>query len=265
MPMERFEERRLVEFKNQGLKIFGVLHLPVYVKPAPAVLFCHGLAGNKIGKHRMYVILSERLSRAGIASLRFDFRGSGDSEGNFSDMSLQGEVCDAVKALEFLSLQPGIDPMRIGILGRSFGGAIAVIAAYRFQKIKSIALWAPVFNANQWEEKWEMSETNKIDEKQRRELMRVNGQLPSMSFYRELFSMNIDQEMRSLQDVPFFIIHGEQDPIVSIEHAKKYIASRKQQSITEFVKLPHSDHDFNHPKEKEQAIDDTRRWFAKRL
>jgi len=51
-------------------------------------------------------------------------------------MSLQGEVSDAVKAFEFLSQQPDIDPMRMGIFGRSFGGAIAVIAAHRFQCIK---------------------------------------------------------------------------------------------------------------------------------
>jgi len=122
-----------------------------------------------------------------------------------------------------------------------------------------------VFNANQWKEKWKMVGTNQINEQQRHELMRINGQLPSMSFYKELFSMNIDQEMISLEDVPFFIIHGEQDPIVTIEHAKKYMASRKNHAITEFVKLPHSDHDFTHPKEKQQAIDETSQWFTKML
>ncbi len=264
--MQKFEERELVEFTNKGTKIFGVIHRPIGEEKAPAVLFCHGLAGHRIGKHRMYVKLAECLSRIGIASFRFDFRGSGDSEGEFAEMTLNGEVSDAVKAFEFLSTQKHLDPDRIGVFGRSFGGAISILSAHRFGSVKSAALWSPVFNAEQWEEQWEMFETHQIDEQTRHDLMRINGQLPSVDFYKEMFEMNLKEEVRSLSDIPMLLIHGEKDPLVGIEHSEKYLELRKETSAkTEFVKLQHSDHDFTHPEEKIHAINTTCQWFAKTL
>lgn len=264
--MQKFEERELVEFENQGTKIFGVMHRPIAETKAPTVLFCHGLAGHRIGKHRMYVSLSECLSRVGIASFRFDFRGSGDSEGEFGEMTLQGEVSDAVKAFEYLTIQDHVDPNRIGIFGRSFGGAISILAAHKFGNVKSVALWAPVFDAEQWEEQWEMFETHQIDEKTRHELMRINGQLPSIAFYKEMFSMNLRQEVEALNHVPMQLIHGEKDPRVGIEHSEKYVEVRKNaKAHTDFIKLEHSDHDFTHPEEKLHAINMTCQWFAKTL
>lgn len=263
---QHFEIREQVEFKNQGEKIFGMIHHPTDKKKAPAVLFCHGLGGQKIGKHRMYVLLAELLAKAGIASLRFDFRGSGDSEGNFSDMTLAGQVDDALEAFEFLVKQPNIDTNHIGIFGRSFGGAIAVMAAHRFGHVKSIALWAPVFNAAQWEEKWELAEAKKMAEAERLALMRIEGQLPSHSFYKELFSMKLDQELEALINVPMLHIHGIKDPIVNIEHAKKYEAARKNsQAKTKFIRLQQSDHDFTDPEEKANALQITSQWFAETL
>lgn len=264
--MQKFETREYVEFYNEGTKLFGILHRPLGEKEYPAVLFCHGLAGHKVGKHRMYVSIAECLSRVGIASFRFDFRGSGDSEGEFGEMTLEGEVRDAVKAFEFLSEQPGVDATRIGAYGRSFGGAIAVMASHRFDNIKSLVLWAPVFNGEQWEEQWEKVQSGKVDEERRHELMRINGQMPSLNFYGELIRLSLGDEILSLQNIPMLLIHGKKDPIVNIEHSNKFLALRENASATtEFIKLPHSDHDFSHPEEKFHAINHTCQWFAKTL
>lgn len=264
--MQKFENREMVEFTNHGTKIFGIIHRPIGEEKPPVVVFCHGLAGHKIGKHRMYVQLAENLSHVGIASFRFDFRGSGDSEGGFGEMSMQGEIEDALKALEFITQQPHLNPSRIGIFGRSFGGAIAIYAASQFGKAKSIALWAPVFNGEQWEEQWEKLETHQIDEESRHELMRINGQMPSVSFYQELISMNLDKELQTLNQVPLLLIHGENDPLVTMSHSEKYVDARiESQAETKFIRLPHSDHDFTHPDEKIHAINATSQWFAKTL
>lgn len=264
--MQKFETRKLVEFQNEGTKIFGVVHLPIGESNPPVVLFCHGLAGHKIGKHRMYVQLAECLSHVGIASFRFDFRGSGDSEGEFGEMTLQGEVSDALKALEFISAYDSIDPSRIGIFGRSFGGVIAVQAGHRWGNIKSMALWSPVFNAEQWEQQWEKLNAGQVPEEERHELMRINGQLPSINFYKELFAVNLNKELEALQTLPLLLIHGEKDPVVSIEHSEKYMEIRKESTqVTEFFRLQHSDHDFTHPEERVHATNMTCQWFAKTL
>ncbi len=264
--MKKFEERITEQFTNHGQKLFGVIHIPKTEKPPPVVVFCHGLAGQKVGMHRMYVLLAECLAKNGIASFRFDFRGSGDSEGNFSDMSLKGEVSDCLSAMKFIADHKSIDSNRIGVFGRSLGGAIAILSSYQFKKVKSVALWAPIYDAEQWEEKWEMVETNQLDEKERREMMRVNGQLPSMAFYEELFDLSLNKEIKALNNVPMLLIHGENDPIVSIKHSEKYLSQRKESKApTEFLRLPHGDHDFTHPEEKLQAIGQTCKWFRKTL
>lgn len=265
--MQKYEERELVEFENAGNKVFGVLHRPIGETAPPIVIFCHGLAGNHIGRDRVYVQVSEGLSRIGIASLRFDFRGSGDSEGDFGEMSLEGEVSDAVRAVRFAMQLPRIDSSRIGIFGRSFGGAIAILAASQLQAaVRSVALWAPVFSGHQWEEKWEVVQTARIDEKERHELMRINGQMPSLSFYKELFAMDLKKEIEILQKVPFLLIHGEKDPVVHIQHSERIVAHRVSSPCeTVFHRLEHSDHDFTHPEEKVHAISLTCQWFARTL
>jgi dipeptidyl aminopeptidase/acylaminoacyl peptidase len=264
--MQKFEERESVELFNNDQKLFGVMHRPLNKEKVPAVLICHGLAGHKVGKHRMYVGLSECLAKLGIASLRIDFRGSGDSEGPFSEMTYSTEVNDAVLALNFLSNHPQVDKERIGILGRSFGGAVAIKASETFKKVKSIALWASIFDVSQWEKSWEMISTGKVDEAQRHELMRIDGQLPGMEFYKELFSLDLTKHHESLLSTPMLHIHGEKDPVVSLDHADKFASLRKKATAqTQFLRLPHSDHDFSHPEEKVTAIDTTCSWFNKTL
>jgi uncharacterized protein len=255
--MDAFERRENITLINNGQKIFGIIHRPLTLEKVPAVLICHGLAGQKIGAHRMYVTLSEHLVKLGIASLRFDFRGSGDSEGEFAEMTLKGEISDAFSALDFLIDDPFIDTNRLGFFGRSFGGAIAT---------KSVALWAPIFNAVQWEKQWEKVQTATMDAQERHDLMRIDGQMPSMEFYGELFQMNLLEHIHKLQHVPFLHIQGEKDPIVDISHANQYIEARKiASSESKFIRLEHSDHDFSHPEEKKQSIIDTSNWFLRTL
>src|SRR6187200_2421224 len=107
------ENRESVVLENEGQKIFGILHLPEGLEYPPCVIICHGLGGNKVGHYRVYVDLAERLVQSGIAVFRFDFRGCGDSEGAFIDMSLQSEVSDAIKAVEFIKQDSRFDYRKI--------------------------------------------------------------------------------------------------------------------------------------------------------
>ena len=212
------EHRESVVLENEGQKIFGILHRPIGIEKPPVVLICHGLAGNKTGKFRMYVILSELLARYGIASLRIDFRGSGDSEGDFVDMTLESEVSDALRGFQFLEHSPLVDANRIGVFGRSLGGTVALITASRYKKIKTIVTWAPLADGEQWLEQWKKIPPNTTGEQLNSFLVRINGQIPGREFFKQLMTLSIEKELQLLHHIPFLHIHGEQDAVVLTEH-----------------------------------------------
>ena len=105
---------------------------------------CHGFTGQKVEAHRIFVKTAEALAAQGYLALRFDFRGSGDSEGAFEEMTFEGEVSDAVRAVDYLLAEEPVDPERIGVVGLSMGGAVAACLSGRDERIKATVLWAAV-------------------------------------------------------------------------------------------------------------------------
>lgn len=133
-----------ITFKVEGEQVVGMLHVPDGHGPFPAVAFCHGFTGNKGEAHRLFVQVARAMAGSGIAALRFDFRGSGDSAGEFSTMTVAGEVADARAALRFLRRRRGIDAGRIGLLGMSMGGMVACLALADDPGVRAVVLWNPV-------------------------------------------------------------------------------------------------------------------------
>ncbi|MCE5316744.1 MAG: alpha/beta fold hydrolase [Parachlamydia sp.] len=261
-----YEMRENVILENNGQKIFGVFHRPVNQTNFPAILICHGLGGHKVGRYRIYVTLSSRLAQLGIGSLRIDFRGSGDSEGDFSEMTIEGEVSDALVALDFLRQQPGVDLHRIGIFGRSLGGLVAVLTASSDRKIKTMGLWAPIFNSKQWVEKWNQLHSTPLDLSSKQEFMTVDGQIPGYEFYQQFFALKTEESVASLNGLPLLLIHGTMDNVVTLDHTEQYLQVRlKGKGETKFIELPHCDHDFTHMEERRVALDETCRWFQQSL
>jgi dipeptidyl aminopeptidase/acylaminoacyl peptidase len=118
-----------VTFMSDGLKLSGVLCLPDDVKPGeklPAVICLHGFGSNKQAANVQ--IPCKMFNQWGYAALRFDMRSCGDSEGEFGHILCLDQVSDTRNALTFLTSHPNIDSARIGVLGSSFGAAVALYA-----------------------------------------------------------------------------------------------------------------------------------------
>lgn len=260
------EIREAVTLENQGEKIFGILHRPLLSQKVPAIVICPGFAGNKCGKFRIFVRLAQELARLGIAVLRFDYRGSGDSEGEFQDMTIEGKTADTIKSLDFLANHPLVDPARIGLLGRSLGGVIAILAARRYSgsTIKSLALWAPVFKSDPWRELWESFKSNRLDNKHEI-LAHLPPGIPNLKFLEQFFGIDLEHELEGLKHIPLLHIHGREDQIVKIEQAKNYEQARAGIEWTRFVQLPNSDHDFSNAVEQNIAIQETCQWYQQTL
>jgi uncharacterized protein len=264
--MNQVENREAITLENHGEKMFAILHRPLHAKRVPAIVICPGFAGTKCGKFRMFVTLGKELAKQGIAVLRFDYRGSGDSEGEFQDITLEGKKSDTLKWLDFLQNDPQIDPERLGLLGRSLGGVIAILTARHFQAIKSMVLWAPVFKSDPWRELWEMFKSNKQPDRSKQEILgSLPFRVPNVEFLHQFFKLDLEKDLHELKHIPLLHIHGEKDQLVKIEHAKDYEKARIGLDNTRFLTLPRSDHDFSDVQEQAVAIQETCQWYLQTL
>ncbi len=139
----------VITFDSQGQKVVGTLSLPEG-DPAPVVLLFHGFTGTRnelpvaTTEEGVFSRTARLLAEAGYASLRIDFRGSGDSEGLFADTTFEGQIADGLKAVELMSADPRVKGSDLAIIGWSQGGLVAAAVAGRSGTPDVVALWAAV-------------------------------------------------------------------------------------------------------------------------
>jgi uncharacterized protein len=117
----------VVSIPSAGLHLHGIVRVPDGVKSGErraAFLVLHGFGGNSESQNTMQP--TRVLGEYGYVTLRFDMRGCGKSEGEFGRIICLEQVEDLGNALTFLAEHPAVDPERIGVIGSSFGGAVAV-------------------------------------------------------------------------------------------------------------------------------------------
>ncbi len=125
--------------------ISATLTMPGGEGPFPAVLMLHGLGSTRNEVGNLFADAAQALADRGIASLRFDYRGFGRSDGDTGDFTLDRQNEDSLIALAALIKAEGVDPARIGVLGFSFGGGAAIeLAAAEPDTVRSLVTWTPV-------------------------------------------------------------------------------------------------------------------------
>ncbi len=112
-------------------------------KQIPAVIMLHGTGTQKDEVGNLYKSLSEKLEVLGIASIRLDFAGSGDSKASDLEYSLSSAVLDGKTAFNYLQANSQIDKSRIGVVGFSQGALISQLLVIEEPNIKSLAVWSP--------------------------------------------------------------------------------------------------------------------------
>lgn len=93
----------------------------------PLVVCCHGFTGDKVGTNQLMLHLARIITAAGFTTLRFDFAGSGESEGDFAaDTTVQGWRDDLRHVLAWVKEQPDLAAAPLYLLGHSLGGLVVL-------------------------------------------------------------------------------------------------------------------------------------------
>jgi len=140
---DMLKERYVVFRNSRGQNLSGVVHFPHRETTPPLLIMAHGFTGDKVSDNRLFVRFARCAREQGFAVLRFDFAGSGDSEGDFADMTVTGEIQDLGSAIAFAHTIPCLEGSPVYLIGYSLGGAIALAAAAGDQSVQGVVCWAP--------------------------------------------------------------------------------------------------------------------------
>jgi uncharacterized protein len=137
-----------VSYSNDeaNIRIAGTLTTPSGPGPFPAALLLT-IAGPEDrdetnGTHKHFLVLADYLTRHGIAVLRSDNRGVGESTGDYYKATIHDRAEDALAALRFLKSRAEVDSKRIGLIGNSEGGEVASLAASRSSEVAFVVMLA---------------------------------------------------------------------------------------------------------------------------
>lgn len=137
-----------VTYKNDeaGNTLAGTFTYPKSEGPFPAVILITGSGpqnrNEELLGHKPFLVLSDYLTRQGIAVLRFDDRGIGKSTGDFSSATSEDFATDVLAGVEYLKTRNEVNKDEIGLIGHSEGGLIAPMVAVKSPDVAFIVLMA---------------------------------------------------------------------------------------------------------------------------
>lgn len=252
-------EKQVIFDGSKG-KLFGVLHIPESGNKSPGVVLFHGFTGSKCESHFIFTKLARRLCKEGISVLRFDFYGSGDSEGEFKDMTIETEINDGEKAIEYFKNLKFVDREKIGILGLSMGGLVAVCVASKF-KVKALCLWSAVAFPLIIKKKLLTRKIIEKIEKDGKAYIPGIGHYISKDFLRSVEKIKIEKYVENYKgDV--FIIHTKDDKTIDLRHSIFYFDKfHRNSSNLKMLIFDKGGHTFTTEESELRVIEETTDFF----
>ena len=237
--------------------------------PHPAVVMLHGTGSSRDEAGGGYAYAAPVLAeKYGVATIRIDFMGNGDSTADYTGYTFASAVADAVAAAEYIAAQENIDGEHIGVMGWSQGGTDALLSAGQHPEIfKSVVTWAGAPDLS------DMLPDELYAEAQ------ANGYFTMEFDWREPLNVSLQwcEDVKNIDvldvftayDGPVLAIHGTEDTTVDPDWSNKIAGtSTNEASGTCFIEG--MDHTFNVFTEEDlhslyTAIDATGEFFAATL
>ena len=226
---------RKVTFSNSANEpLAALLDLPVGREPSAYAIFAHCFTCSKNIKAAAFV--SRTLAREGIAVLRFDFTGLGESSGVFADSNFSSNVDDLLMAAAFLDREHQSPAL---LIGHSLGGAAAIEAAARLESVRAVITIAtpsdPAHVVKQFgPQRNEILAAGEAEVAIGGQPFRVKKQ-----FLDDVGNHRLEKTLAGLRKA-LLIMHSPVDQVVSIEHAAALFKAAKHPKS--FISLETADH-----------------------
>ena len=221
-------------------KLAAILQQPTLAQgqQCPIVLLCHGFGGTKDGQ--MFDLIADSLAAHGIGSIRFDFNGHGQSEGEFKDMTVPNEIEDAKKVIEYVRDLRWVS--KIALVGHSQGGVVSsMLAGELANDISAVVLMAPaaVLRDDAIRGSTMGKQYNPLDPP---EFVELWGNIKlGRNYIKTAFTLPI-YETAARYHGPACIIHGTGDRVVPYTYGIRY---HQQWPGSEYHELETYDHGFS--------------------
>ena len=265
-------QRETITFSSGDFRLVGTLDLPEKVVFAagadelasprvPGVLFCHGFTGHRIEARRLFARMGEKLANSGIACLRFDHRGCGESDGDFLDFTAAGLLEDLDAAIGQFVDSRWLDQTRAAVLGYSLGGVSASYVASKLPDMRTAVFWAPVSRADLLRRRLE--DPNAKIQYQRDGYLDWGGFRVSKGLFENLQLLKPLEWAASFKN-PALFCHASGDEVVPPQNSDAYLQARANHGDEQVI-LPGGDHGFGNASLGDKLIEVTARWAEKQL
>jgi putative redox protein len=209
-------KREIVYFKSDGLKLKGQLFIPEKT-PCPVLCLCHGMprGGTMDTNDRGYAGLAERFVEEGFLTVIFNFRGAGESEGDFD---IRGWTRDLKVVLNHICAMKEVNQGKVALMGFSAGAAVSIYVATQDQRVSSIIACACP-DTSRLAKNRELAQTVIADYRKMGVIKDANFPPSLHSWMKGFDEVYSDKWIDKLSPRPILIMHGDQDDVVSPKSA----------------------------------------------
>ena len=231
-----------ITVERDGLQLHGLLEGTTTLENDTVVILMHGFQGDLgYDQTKILPVIAKSLNQAGLATLRFDFDGCGQSDGQFENMNVLGELLDGMKIIDYA--RKTIKAQHIYLVGHSQGGVVAsMLAAYYHDLIEKVVLLAPAATLKS-DALQGICQGTTYDPMHIPPVVTVQGRKVGGDYFRTAQFLPIYETAQHFMG-PVLLIHGDADQVVSPEATRKYHVILPQ---SELHLIPGEDHMFNGP------------------
>lgn len=202
------------------------------------IIICHGFRGAKENGGKIFPF-ARRLNNLGAGVLAFDFSGSGESEGDFSAITLTRQAADLQSVIEYARQR---FPVPLILLGRSFGGSTVLAGATGAPGIDAYIFWSTPVDVIATFERILGADYGRMRAGEQVALSDMGGSFTLQAELVQDFSCHdLRERAQALQGKPVMVIHGEQDEVVDPANAALLAGLA---GTEELVVFPGADHRF---------------------